>query len=370
MAVALLIDLRAVDYDPTAGLWDNRATLDPVVSYANGDFAADASSSSSWPTLATVGPLGSLAVVFNTTTTGAAQYLYASPLHPLFSPLYGGMQSPWSIEAWVMHTGWATTYTDTSVPGCVQPGTGPQRGIDRIIGNDLAGYPVQLPAANLNLCWGLCNLTADCAAWAYGVPGCDTVRRLRSGTRIFIMFRYLHGFIYAHKHSNSVYVFTVFLIRLAVAWMCMHAHSHMYMYVYAHAHIYMYTHIYSYVHARFFKLSLRCFSLHAVCKPYVLVEGLRWFYHCPAMPHIGCTSTHNLSHLQLCVTAVSVGKQLGHTAWRGQRPCSGSVQYAGCTARFRSSRARCINGGRTGEWVHAHPLGLSSRRADVRCRCA
>ena len=51
--------------------------------------------------------------------------------------------------------------------------TGPQVGIDRP-GDDLKGYPVELPSADYNLCWAMCNNTADCMAWAYAVPGCDS----------------------------------------------------------------------------------------------------------------------------------------------------------------------------------------------------
>ena len=60
-------------------------------------------------------------------------------------------------------------------PGPMLPPTGPQAGIDRS-GNDLDGYPVQLPSADPNLCWAKCNQTAACHAWAYAVPGCDSVR--------------------------------------------------------------------------------------------------------------------------------------------------------------------------------------------------
>lgn len=50
--------------------------------------------------------------------------------------------------------------------------TGPQPGKDRS-GNDMPGSPFQLPAPNPDLCWGHCNATAGCKAWAYAVPGCD-----------------------------------------------------------------------------------------------------------------------------------------------------------------------------------------------------
>ena len=51
------------------------------------------------------------------------------------------------------------------------PPTGPQAGIDRG-GSDLPGSPFNLPSADPNLCWAACNKTADCTAWAYGVPSC------------------------------------------------------------------------------------------------------------------------------------------------------------------------------------------------------
>lgn len=51
------------------------------------------------------------------------------------------------------------------------PPTGPQTGIDRG-GMDLPGYPVALPQADPNLCWDMCNQTAECQAWAYGMPDC------------------------------------------------------------------------------------------------------------------------------------------------------------------------------------------------------
>ena len=52
------------------------------------------------------------------------------------------------------------------------PPTGPQAGKDRG-GNDMPGSPFTLASADPNLCWGECNKTAGCAAWAYAVPGCD-----------------------------------------------------------------------------------------------------------------------------------------------------------------------------------------------------
>eukprot|EP01084_Bolivina_argentea_P296920 511453_1 len=52
------------------------------------------------------------------------------------------------------------------------PDTGPQQGIDRP-GQDMNGYPIELNASDYNLCWGLCNKTSGCKAWAYGIPGCD-----------------------------------------------------------------------------------------------------------------------------------------------------------------------------------------------------
>ena len=185
MAVALLIDLRAEDYNPATGLWDNRATLDPLVSYSNGDFVGD-TKVASWPTLALLGPLGSLAVVFNV-TSGSAQYLRASPLFPLFSVLYGGAASPWSVEAWVLHTGWMLNLRDDSDPSpdCSPP-TGPQFGIDRS-DNDLAGYPVQLPVADPNLCWAMCNMTEACVAWAYAVPNCSV--QVRCGIILAMLYR-------------------------------------------------------------------------------------------------------------------------------------------------------------------------------------
>jgi hypothetical protein len=53
----------------------------------------------------------------------------------------------------------------------VVPATGPQPGVDRG-GNDMSGSPFSLASADPNLCWAACNKTADCRAWAYGVPNC------------------------------------------------------------------------------------------------------------------------------------------------------------------------------------------------------
>ena len=39
-------------------------------------------------------------------------------------------------------------------------------------GGDLPGMPVTLASADYNLCWALCNQTAACVAWSYGVPNC------------------------------------------------------------------------------------------------------------------------------------------------------------------------------------------------------
>lgn len=64
------------------------------------------------------------------------------------------------------------------------PDTGAQIGIDRP-GQDMSGYPITLDEADYNLCWALCNETAECQAWAYGIPGCDSYRNpqcwLKSG---------------------------------------------------------------------------------------------------------------------------------------------------------------------------------------------
>ena len=56
-----------------------------------------------------------------------------------------------------------------------QPGTGPRIGMDNS-GGDMPNQPSVLAAADFNLCWALCNNTAGCAAWSYGVPGagCET----------------------------------------------------------------------------------------------------------------------------------------------------------------------------------------------------
>lgn len=51
------------------------------------------------------------------------------------------------------------------------PPTGPQPGVDRP-GNDLPGSPFTLAAADPNLCWGFCNASSACQAWAYDVPNC------------------------------------------------------------------------------------------------------------------------------------------------------------------------------------------------------
>ena len=56
--------------------------------------------------------------------------------------------------------------------GSKGPATGPQPGIDRG-GNDMPGSPFNLPSADPNLCWGHCNSTAGCLAWAYAIPNCD-----------------------------------------------------------------------------------------------------------------------------------------------------------------------------------------------------
>jgi len=60
------------------------------------------------------------------------------------------------------------------IPFSGNPGkaTGPQPGKDRS-GNDMPGSPFTLPSPSPELCWGHCNNTAGCKAWAYAVPGCD-----------------------------------------------------------------------------------------------------------------------------------------------------------------------------------------------------
>eukprot|EP00698_Gefionella_okellyi_P018653 TRINITY_DN561_c0_g1_i2.p1 TRINITY_DN561_c0_g1~~TRINITY_DN561_c0_g1_i2.p1 ORF type:complete len:681 (-),score=142.19 TRINITY_DN561_c0_g1_i2:852-2894(-) len=53
------------------------------------------------------------------------------------------------------------------------PDTGILQGIDRP-GNDMPGYPITLSSADPSLCYNLCKTTANCASWAYAVPGCDS----------------------------------------------------------------------------------------------------------------------------------------------------------------------------------------------------
>ena len=50
------------------------------------------------------------------------------------------------------------------------PPRGPLVGMDNS-GGDMPGMPVNV-GSDYNLCWALCNKTAGCAAWAYGVPSC------------------------------------------------------------------------------------------------------------------------------------------------------------------------------------------------------
>eukprot|EP01084_Bolivina_argentea_P157763 274905_1 len=65
-----------------------------------------------------------------------------------------------------------------------QSDTGPQQGVDRA-GQDMKGYPIELNSSDYNICWGLCNKTQGCEAWAYGIPGCDQYKNpmcwLKSG---------------------------------------------------------------------------------------------------------------------------------------------------------------------------------------------
>jgi len=50
-----------------------------------------------------------------------------------------------------------------------QPPTGPRVGMDNS-GGDMPGMPVNVNS--YSDCWGLCNTTAGCAAWSFGVPNC------------------------------------------------------------------------------------------------------------------------------------------------------------------------------------------------------
>lgn len=100
----ILIYLNADDFNAATGAWDNRATSG-AVSYANGDFVPDVSATSAnWPTAGVAGNLGHAAVVFNVTTTGAAQYLVSDPTLPSFAGLFGN--GAWTYEAWVVTPGW------------------------------------------------------------------------------------------------------------------------------------------------------------------------------------------------------------------------------------------------------------------------
>ena len=112
VAMSLLVDLAASSFDAIASNWDNTATSG-MVSLANGDFVT-AGVADTRPALGFVGPLGTPAVVFNVSTTGAAQYLNGSMASPWFSGLFGA--SDWTIEYWGWTAGFAAYVNNAENP--------------------------------------------------------------------------------------------------------------------------------------------------------------------------------------------------------------------------------------------------------------
>ncbi len=62
-----------------------------------------------------------------------------------------------------------TDYNLTLTFPQLAPAPGPRIGWDMPNG-DFPGMPVTLNASDFNLCWGMCNVTAGCVAWAYCDP--------------------------------------------------------------------------------------------------------------------------------------------------------------------------------------------------------
>jgi hypothetical protein len=110
VAGKLWIDLNAADFDDSAltsgvgvPVWDNRATVG-AISPTNGDFVGLADPAT-WPRKVTYGFPGMAAVLFNHSTDGVADRLFANhSSFPGSNSFYGA--SDWSLEAWINTDGW------------------------------------------------------------------------------------------------------------------------------------------------------------------------------------------------------------------------------------------------------------------------
>lgn len=62
------------------------------------------------------------------------------------------------------------TFTLANFTSPPTPATGPRIGMDNS-GGDMPNQPTVLPQSDYSLCWALCNTTAGCMGWSYGVNG-------------------------------------------------------------------------------------------------------------------------------------------------------------------------------------------------------
>lgn len=172
-------------YTPSSGIWQT-VWLENVPAYAISSLAVRGDTTSLYLTVSTNGGAGTVAgtVSFGgaqvATFSGAAgaQIVTAIPNPRLWGPLQPNLYDL-AITATQTSDGASDTVgsyvglrTVGTMPFAVPPTppTGPRVGWDNS-GGDMPGQPTTLPSADYNLCWALCNKTAGCAAWSYGVQG-------------------------------------------------------------------------------------------------------------------------------------------------------------------------------------------------------
>ena len=119
VAGRLIVELQAADFAPNPAdlltgypsTWDNRATPG-AVSLDNGDFTTTGPPNTQ-PTLIAAGPNGVPAVSFDPALDSAADFLEAGVASFPTSSIYG--TSDWSVELWVMHSGWQSGAGENAV---------------------------------------------------------------------------------------------------------------------------------------------------------------------------------------------------------------------------------------------------------------
>jgi hypothetical protein len=173
-------------YTPSSGIWQT-VWLETVPDYRVAELRVRGDTANVYVTATTVPPTAgtatvevSLAGAVVARATGATG---AQVVVPVPSPSLWSADTPTLYDVAVTVADVATGKTDSvgsyvgmravgtvarAFPGV--PATGPRVGMDNS-GGDMPGQPTVLPRADYNLCYAMCNATAGCAAWSYGVPG-------------------------------------------------------------------------------------------------------------------------------------------------------------------------------------------------------